>query len=230
MHDFFVIGHRGAAGEKFENSLSGFEHALTLDIACIELDVRAHSGDLWVIHDNDLERLTGSSGRFETIENPASLRLLNKERIPKLREVLDLLWGIKPVNIELKSFNSAGLVLDLLGQYPAIEAESAFPWILISSFDHRQILELRRQNCPWQLAPIISGIPTNEKQLLEEIKPYSLHMDFEYVDFEFIEQVQRMGVHVMVFTVNDYSQALNLKQSGVDGVFTDFPSELSSLQ
>lgn len=230
MHDFFVIGHRGAAGEKFENSLSGFEYALTLDIDAIELDVRVHSGELWVIHDNDLERLTGSSGRFETIENPASLRLLNKERIPRLREVLDLFWGIKPVNIELKSFNIAGLVLDLLGQYPAIEAKSVFPWILISSFDHRQILELRRQNCHWHLAPIISGIPANAKQLIEEIKPYSLHMDDDYVDFEFIEQVQRMGVRVMVFTVNDYNQALNLKQSGIDGIFTDFPSELSSLQ
>jgi len=230
MHNFFVIGHRGAAGEKFENSLSGFEYALTLDIDAIELDVRAHSGELWVIHDNELERLTGSSGRFDTIENPDNLRLLNKERIPKLHEVLDLFWGKKPVNIEVKSFNSAGLVVDLLGQYPTVEVESPFPWVLISSFDHRQILELRRQNCPWHLAPIISGIPTNAKQLIEEIKPYSLHMDDEYVDFEFIEQVQGMGVRVMVFTVNDYSQALNLKQSGIDGIFTDFPSELSNLQ
>ena len=230
MHDFFVIGHRGAAGEKFENSLSGFEYALTLDIDAIELDVRAHSGELWVIHDNELERLTGSSGRFETIENPDNLRLLNKERIPKLHEVLDLLWGKKPVNIELKSFNSAGLVVDLLEQYPTVEIESPFPWILISSFDHKQILELRRQNCPWHLAPVISDIPTNAKQLIEEIKPYSLHMKDDYVDFKFIEQVQGMGVRVIVFTVNDYSQALNLKQSGIDGIFTDFPSELSSLQ
>ena len=230
MHDFFVIGHRGAAGEKFENSLSGFEYALTLDIDAIELDVRAHSGELWVIHDNELERLTGSSGRFETIENPDNLRLLNKERIPKLHEVLDLIWGKMPVNIELKSFNSAGLVVDLLEQYPTVEIESPFPWILISSFDHKQILELKRQNCPWHLAPVISGIPTNAKQLIEEIKPYSLHMKDDYVDFKFIEQVQGMGVRVIVFTVNDYSQALNLKQSGIDGIFTDFPSELSSLQ
>ena len=134
MHDFFIIGHRGAAGEKFENSLSGFEYALTLDIDAIELDVRAHSGELWVIHDNDLERLTGSSGRFDAFENPGSLRLLNNEPIPKLRQVLDLFWGKMPVNIEIKSFDTAGLVLDLLSQYPIIEAESAFPWILISSF------------------------------------------------------------------------------------------------
>ena len=230
MHDFFIIGHRGAAGEKFENSLSGFEYALTLDIDAIELDVRAHSGELWVIHDNDLERLTGSSGRFDTFEDPASLRLLNNEPIPKLHQVLDLMWGKMPVNIEIKSFDTAGLVLDLLSQYPIIEAESAFPWILISSFDHRQILELRHQACPWELAPIISGIPTNAKQLIEEIKPYSLHLDGDYVDLAFIQQAQSRGVRVMVFTVNDYSQALELKNSGIDGIFTDFPSKLMSIE
>ena len=65
----------------------------TLEIDAIELDIRAHSGELWVIHDLDLERLTGSSGRFDTWEDPASLRLLNGESIPKLRQVLDLMWA-----------------------------------------------------------------------------------------------------------------------------------------
>ena len=38
MQPFYFIGHRGAAGEKFENSMSGFEYALSLDIDAIELD------------------------------------------------------------------------------------------------------------------------------------------------------------------------------------------------
>jgi glycerophosphoryl diester phosphodiesterase len=33
--DFYIIGHRGAAGEHFENSLEGFKHALTLDIDAV---------------------------------------------------------------------------------------------------------------------------------------------------------------------------------------------------
>jgi glycerophosphoryl diester phosphodiesterase len=226
MHDFFIIGHRGAAGEKFENSLSGFEYALTLDIDAIELDVRAHSGELWVMHDLELERLTGSSGRFDTIEDPASLRLLNDEPIPKLGQVLDLAWGKMPVNIEIKTLDTAGLVLDLLSQYPAIEPESAIPWIIISSFDHRQILDLRRQACPWELAPIICGTPINARQLIDEIKPYSLHLKDEFLDLALTEQIQRQGVRVMVYTVNDFNRVLNLKNSGIDGIFTDYPSKL----
>ena len=68
--NFYIIGHRGAAGEKMENSLSGFQHTLKLDISGIELDVREHSGELWVIHDSDLERLTGNPGQFEEQPDP----------------------------------------------------------------------------------------------------------------------------------------------------------------
>jgi len=229
MHDFFIIGHRGAAGEEFENSISGFQHALTIDIDAVEFDVRVNSDELWVIHDLELERLTGSTGNFEVIEDPGSLRLLNNEPIPKLTDVLDLLWGKKPLNIELKSFDSAQLLLDLLRQYPVIESESKFPWVLISSFDHRQVLDLRRQNCPWELAPIISGIPINAQQLIDEIRPYSLHLDDEFVDIAFVDQMRRQGIRVLVYTVNDVARALGLKKSGVSGIFTNYPSKLLNI-
>lgn len=68
MHNFYLIGHRGAAGEKFENSMSGFEHALTLDIDAVELDIRQHAGELWVIHDQELDRLTDATGKFQAQE------------------------------------------------------------------------------------------------------------------------------------------------------------------
>lgn len=81
--DFYIIGHRGAAGEQFENSLEGFEYALTLDIDMIEIDIREHSSQLWVFHDRDLERLTADSGRFENHPNPSQLRLLNGGTLAK---------------------------------------------------------------------------------------------------------------------------------------------------
>ena len=226
MHDFFIIGHRGAAGENFENSLSGFKHALTLDIDAIELDIRQHSGELWVIHDNYLERLTGSPGKFDDSVDPARLRLLNDEPIPKLCDVLDLYWGRMPVNIEIKSFDTAALLLQLLDKYPPVNQQSLFPWILISSFDHQQLLDLRQLSSRWQLAPIITGIPTNTNQLINEIKPYSINFNDDYINMALIKQIQSQDVRVMVFTVNDVERASSLKNAGVNGVFTDYPSQL----
>ena len=137
--DFYIIGHRGAAGEKLENSLEGFEHALTLDIDAVELDIREHSSELWVFHDPDLERLTGTPGVFEEYSDPSTIRLRNGEAVPKLKQVLDLYWGRMPLNIEIKSVTKLELLLQLLGQYPELETPQGLPWILISSFNHEAI-------------------------------------------------------------------------------------------
>ncbi len=229
MNNFFIIGHRGAAGEKFENSLSGFEYALTLDIDAIELDIRQHSGELWVIHDQELDRLTGIKGRFDAFEDPSKLRLLNHEPIPKLGEVLDLLWGKIALNIEIKSLESTSLLLNLLKQYPFIEQEPRFPWILISSLDNTILLKLRKQNCPWELSLVTHGVPGYKNQLIDQIQPFCWSMDDESVDFAFIEQVQHLGVRVMVYTVNEKNRARTLKKAGIDGIFTDYPSRLLNI-
>jgi glycerophosphoryl diester phosphodiesterase len=228
MKDFFVIGHRGAAGEKFENSMSGFKLALSLDIDAIELDVHQHNGELWVIHDHELERLTGKPGLFTAIQQPSDIRLLNDEPIPKLKQVLDLFWGKMPINIEIKSFNTAALLLKVLSHYPVLEPNLHFPWILISSFDHRQILELRQMNCPWSISPISSGVPIHVESMIEVLKPYSWNMDDEYIDLDFINQMKNLDVPTMVFTVNDKDRARELKNAGVVGIFTDFPSTMTN--
>ncbi len=223
---FLTIGHRGAGGEKFENSRSGFEHAIELDIDAIELDVRAAKGELWVIHDDDLDRLTGESGFFHELEDPASIRLKNGEAIPRLRDILDLCWGKMPLNIEIKSLDTAVLVNNLLCEYPTLEPNPVFPWILISSFDHRQLLQLRLEHCPWALAPAISGVPMQPNTLIEQLQPYSWHIDDKYLDVELIQNIQAHGVRVIVYTINHISFARKLKAMGIDGVFTDLPSTL----
>ncbi|MFT4608446.1 MAG: glycerophosphoryl diester phosphodiesterase [Chitinophagales bacterium] len=228
MKDFFIIGHRGAAGEKFENSMSGFKLALSLDIDAIELDIHQQNGELWVIHDHELERLTGKPGLFSAVEKPSGIRLLNNEPVPKLKQVLDLFWGKMPINIEIKSFNTAALLLEVLSHYPALEPNPHFPWILISSFDHRQILELRQMNCPWPISPISSGVPIHVESMVEALKPYSWNMDDEYIDDDFICQMKRLDIPTIVFTVNNEARARELKQAGVAGVFTDLPSTMAN--
>ncbi|MCP4431229.1 MAG: glycerophosphodiester phosphodiesterase [Gammaproteobacteria bacterium] len=223
---FLTIGHRGAAGEMFENSLSGFKHALALDIDAVELDIRAHKGELWVIHDHELSRLTGVAGYFDELEDPGNTLLNNGEPIPRLRDVLDLYWGKMPVNIEIKSLNTAKLLLQLLSQYPPLKPNPEIPWIIISSFDHRQILQLRQLGCNWALAPVSCGIPMQPLEMIETLQPYSWHIDDEYLDIELVRQIQDQGVRVMMYTVNELDLVVHLKGLGLDGIFTDYPSTL----
>ncbi len=228
---FYLIGHRGAAGERFENSLDGFRHALGLEIDGVELDLRDHSGEFWVIHDDDLGRLTGTSGRF--IEHPdiAQLTLRNGERVPRLREVLDLYWGKMPVNIEIKAVADLEGLLALLASYPALPPAAGLPWILISSFDHRALARLRALGCAWPLAPISFGAPVDSAvdATLAELAPWSWHCDDEYLDFALVARLRESGVPTFVFTVNDPARAQALAAGGVAGIFTDQPTQMLAI-
>jgi glycerophosphoryl diester phosphodiesterase len=223
---FYIVGHRGAAGEALENSLAGFRHALTLAIDAVELDIREHSSELWVFHDRDLKRMTTSTGGFEDHDDPASLRLNNGEAVPTLQQVLDLYWGKMPLNIEIKSITNPSLLVDLLARYPAPEARQGHPWILISSFNHIVLLQLRELGCSWPLAPISGGIPIQFGAELEQLAPWSWHFDDEYLDLELVVGLHDQGVPSLVFTVNDAERAAFLKSIGVAGIFTDFPSQM----
>jgi glycerophosphoryl diester phosphodiesterase len=223
---FYIVGHRGAAGERLENSLDGFKHAIELGIDAIELDIREHSQRFWVIHDKNLERLTGKPGLFEDQPDPAAIKLRNGEPVPDLQQVLDLYWGIMPVNIEIKSIIQVQLLLDLLARYSTPTSTSGLPWILISSFNHLVLLELKKLDCPWPLAPISSGIPLQLDAELQQIAPFSWHFKDEYLDLDQVQYLRERGVAALVYTVNCPARAVFLKQNGVAGIFTDIPSQM----
>ena len=224
--DFYIVGHRGAAGEYFENSLQGIRHAVSIGVDAIEIDIREHSSELWVIHDHDLQRLCGISGFFENQADISSLRLLNGEAIPTLRQVLDLTWGNVPLNIEIKSIQNLDLLLELLAQYPAVDSSTGMPWILISSFNHRAILELRQRVCDWPLALISTGTPIHSEVLIESVNPWSWHFNGDYLDFELINNLREQNIPSMVFTVNEIDRAFELEALGVAGIFTDQPTRM----
>ncbi len=225
--NFYIIGHRGAAGEKLENSLEGFRHALTLKVDAVEIDIREHGSELWVFHDGELERLTQERGRFDDYPDIGELRLQNGEPVPTLRQVLDLTWGKVPLNIEIKAVDNLYLLLDLLAEYsPPPTPATGIPWNLVSSFNHRALLELKQRGCAWPLAPIDSRTPLELDIELDRINPWSWHFDNEYLDFSLVQQLRERGVPSFVFTVNDIERARELRQAGVAGIFTDYPSKM----
>ncbi len=129
----WIVGHRGAAGLKPENTLSGFAKALELGVDAIELDVLMTADNQLVVrHDYALkpEIARGSNGswlsshamkpindmtlkqlqRFDVGRLKPGTRYASKypqqipsdgERIPLLREVIQLLRNANKFNIEL---------------------------------------------------------------------------------------------------------------------------------
>lgn len=113
-----AIAHRGQWTEgpdAPENSLAAFEAAASNGYA-VELDVhRSADGVVVVIHDADVERMTGTSGTVSalTISSLTKLRLLGGgELIPTLSEALVTIDGRVPVFIEIKNTGDVGPLED----------------------------------------------------------------------------------------------------------------------
>ncbi|MGB1539650.1 MAG: glycerophosphodiester phosphodiesterase, partial [Rickettsiales bacterium] len=80
-----ITGHRGAPGRDFpENTLASFRHALQSGATAIELDVhRCKTGEMVVIHDNDVSRTTDGTGKVSkmTLDEIKQLDAGNGEQV-----------------------------------------------------------------------------------------------------------------------------------------------------
>ena len=137
--------HRGLHGNGIpENSMAAFRAALEKGYG-IEFDVHLmKDGNLAVIHDSSLKRTAGADIRIEdlTKEDLEQYPLEGtQERIPLLRELLDLYAGKAPLIIELKpeKGNHAALgkaVCEMLESYDGVYC--------MESFDPRVVQWLRK--------------------------------------------------------------------------------------
>lgn len=137
--------HRGLHSEGVpENSMAAFEAAKNAGYG-VELDIHLLAdGNLAVIHDSTLERVTGLPGTIEelTSKQLRDCRLCSTEEIiPEFGHVLDLFQGAAPLIVELKPANGnhaqlAEAACAMLDQYSG-------PFCL-ESFDPRCILWLKK--------------------------------------------------------------------------------------
>ncbi|MFZ5562886.1 MAG: glycerophosphodiester phosphodiesterase [Thermodesulfobacteriota bacterium] len=221
------LAHRGASGHAPENTLAAFEKAVELGADWIELDVFAVENELVVIHDNRLERTTTGTG-YVTERGLSYLRGLdagNGQKIPLLREVLDLTGRRIKINIELKGPDTAGPVTDLVDTYVKNRGWR-YEDFLVSSFDHRQVKKAKTR-CPGlAVAPNITGVPLALDRLAAELSPFSIHVDADFVTAGLIADIHGIGCPAFVFTANTAEEIKRLRDMGADGVFSNFPDRV----
>jgi glycerophosphoryl diester phosphodiesterase len=108
-----VVAHRGNSGSAPENTVAAFTQALTAGAEMLELDVRmTRDFFLVVMHDQDIRRTTNGSGKVWDY-SLQELRAFDAgqwygpkfkgERIPTLRQIMDLLPPQVTLNIEVKT-------------------------------------------------------------------------------------------------------------------------------
>ena len=218
-HDrLLIIGHRGAAGLRPENTLAGFAYAVELGVDAVELDVQM-SGDqhLVVMHDERVERTTDGTGPVAEMAL-ATLRCLdagNGERVPTLEEVLDAIPARVGVHVELKGPGTAAPVARL--------AAARVRPMLVSSFDHGELASFRRL-CPTvPCAPLLGRWRDDVRTTAVSLDAWSVNLADRIATRDRVAAVRSWGYRCLVYTVNSPMRARKLFAMGVAGIFTDFP-------
>lgn len=237
-----VIGHRGAAAVRPENTLPSFEHAMALGVDAVEFDVRVTAdGTAVVHHDASTARTCGEvhtieQARLHTLRsldagamfdrpNPSSGRTL----IPLLDEVLELTRGV-PVIVECKTTESAPLVI------AALRAHQAVDRAIVGSFLHGAMRTVRASDVPSgasrrdMIGLLLRGVFRRAPRRLacaalcipEQSSGLRLPVT------QLAAWGRPLGVPVHVWTVNRAADALRLWDAGVTGVLTDDPQVILS--
>jgi glycerophosphoryl diester phosphodiesterase len=74
-------------------------------------------GELMVIHDETIDRTTNGKGCNFSVLELKQFKMEREQRIPTLSEVLNLINQKCKVNIELKSYETADKVVDLIEHF-----------------------------------------------------------------------------------------------------------------
>jgi glycerophosphoryl diester phosphodiesterase len=249
-----VIGHRGAAGERPENTLPSFERALADGAAILESDVHlSRDGVPVLIHDDELERCTDGAGRVRDHDLTALQRLdagyhFESEtgghpfrgrgiRIPTLAEALAAFPRAR-LNLELKE-NVPGMVARSVA---AVADAGRTADVLLTSANDALMAELRAHVADTRVG-VALGASTGEvarfavAALRGETPPsgpmaLQIPPDFAgrpLVTRELVAHAHRHGVQVHVWTIDEPDEMCALLALGVDGIVTNYPARLARL-
>lgn len=250
VHHPQVIAHRGGRRWAPENTLAAFRKSIEAGADGIELDIhRCKSGELIVIHDEDIERTTDGSGLIKDMTltelrkysagvkyaPPSELRKLSagvgyvsefkSERLPLLTEVFNLVQGKLNINIEIKNapIDYPGIEDDLivlLKKYPYPDK------VIVSSFDHEVIKRFHAKAPQYQCAILTDAILAGVGDYAKNVGAQAWNPAFGDFRGDACERAHAAGLAINVWTVNtpeEWKSAIDMK---VDGIITDDPAGL----
>lgn len=223
--DPIVAAHRGASERALENSLDAVSRSVADGADLIEFDVRLSAeGTPVVIHDERTGRTARENLRVERCDAARlrKVRLKNGEPLPFLSDVLDVVRGKVPVNIEVKAAGGMMAVSRAL-------AAAGYRGELLLSSGLREECAAAASLHPGIPCGLVTGRPSASDIAfcLRHALP-SIHPDHRRLSVLRIRKVLESGLILFPYTVDDPDRYFDLVESGAAGVFSNRAEPLRS--
>jgi len=213
-----VAAHRGASDRELENSPAAFSRSVADGADMIEFDVRLSAdGVPVVLHDERTGRTARENLRVDRCGSVRlrRVRLKNGEPIPLLADMLDLVGGKVPLNLEVKVPGGMAAVRRALG-------EARYPGEILLSSGLREECAAARSLLPEIPCGLVTGRPSASDIAfcLRHALP-SIHPDHRRLTVLRIRKVLDSGLLLFPYTVDDPDLLIRLVGSGACGVFSN---------
>lgn len=195
-----IIGHRGAKGLAPENSLKAIKFALELGVDIIELDVRVHSNQLVLSHD-------------ETIRNGDYC---------KLSDALKLIQDKTKINLEIKESKVVDLLPEVVSKFKNN--------IIYSSFKFSILQEIRNLLPDSEIAVLEKWSGIRAVAQATRLGTKRIHINQNWLWSNFVRSMVSQGFELYAYTVNDVERAKELESWGVKGICTDYPDRFKDFK
>jgi len=247
-----VYGHRGARASFPENTLPGFEYAISVGVDALELDVAVTLDDVVVVsHDPKLNRsICKAPGRARGIREVTlaelehwdcgALRnfrfpkqtLVPGARIPTLDQVLDLAGlGRFLFDIEVKSYPERPALSpppDRFAElvYQTIRRRGLEKRVIVQSFDFRVLHAMRRLAPGIRLGGLYVGHPKSFPAIAGAAGSEIVAPYHALASAKRVRAAHAANLEVVVWTANRPRDWRRLIAAQVDGIITDKPAAL----
>lgn len=231
-----IVGHRGARGEAPENTLSSFARAIQAGAREIELDVRLSADDqLFVLHDAELKRTTGSSGAAQRLPL-AALQALDARHalpnwpqacpIPALQEVLAAVPADTRFQFEVKADGRAPLPALARALTDMIHHQQLANRVVVTSSSARFLAIMHSQAANIPRGYVCQYRHRKPIQTCTKLACHWLIAHHSLINTTLVGQAARHGIAISAWTVNDLKEAERLAALGIASIITDYPTAL----
>ena len=225
------IAHRGWSGKFPENTLAAFRAACELGVDMVEVDVRlTKDGELVAMHDWEVSRTTNGSGLVSqlTLKQIKSLdagswfdKRFSDEKVPTLKEVLDLVKRKSGILIEVKRpGESTEQVTERI-----LELVNKFPGSLIVQSFNSQFLAKFKEHAP----QITTGICSRKRDIVQRALKtgcQGIHFAWLSLAATALAAARKNGLDIFAWTAKRRRDIELILHLDVDGIITDCPDVL----
>lgn len=217
----FIIGHRGARAVQPENTIAAMKEGMKC-ADFVEIDIHlTQDGIPVVLHDATLDRTTDGNGAVGDM-NLRALRVFDAgdgHPVPTLQEVCDLCLPSCGIVTEIKERGSEEAVCSILSAY-----DPALLWVV--SFHPESIREVKRLLPRVKAGLICSTDCRDPFSPVREVGADAIVPRTDKVTREMVDEAHRLGLFVIVWTLNTPDAYRCARTAGADGWVTDDPCGL----